>query len=61
MESVRNLDYEEIFKDHFTPYSYVDIFKIKPNETIKTPKDLEKEGKLIHDILRDVKSKLFFG
>ena len=58
MESVRNLDYIEIFNENITPYTQVDFQKIKPNTTIKNIRDLEKEGKAISEILKDAKSKL---
>ena len=59
MESVRNLDYIQIFNDQITPYGPLDVQNFKPNSTIKTPKDLEKESKTICEILKDAKSKFY--
>ena len=56
---VRSIDYYEIFKDQLTSYSLFDLSSIKQNKTIKTAKDLEKEGKAISDVLKDLKSKFF--
>ena len=59
MDSVRTLDYFDLFKESITPYSMLDLTKIKPSG-ISTPKELEKEGKSICEILKDVKSKMIW-
>ena len=57
MESVRNLDYGDIFKEQITPYQRFDIQKVKANANVKNARELEKEGKNIAEMLKDVKSK----
>ena len=50
--------FEQILKQYLTPYSPVDLTNLIPNNTISTPKELDREGKLFQEFLSD-KSKYF--
>ena len=38
------IDFEDLIAQHLTPYSPVDLANLKPNKSVSTPRELEREA-----------------
>ena len=54
MSDIPDYEYfEHILRQNLTPYQPVDLGNLKPNDSIKTSKELERESKVMCDILTE--------